>query len=167
MIRFALGLGLLLVGCSPSPSNSSGGYPWFWGPPKAPVTSLSTLIAAYDWQYESGEELNAAWNTGTKKLLGKMSQSDVIRVIQEAGFSCTSGESQKNHPEPTAVCASGFATRDCQINWEIASTSAKGKVQVDGSFKRDCALADRDWPDKVNSAIDDGLAPQMPPAAPN
>ena len=163
MIRYALMLSAVLAAgplaaCSPAPEPA---------PPvaaAAPV-DLEALKAAHDWQYDPGEKLNAAWNDGAKSILGKMSRPDAIAAITAAGFECIYGEGHEDYPDPMAVCTRSFATRDCQMDWEIASTADKGMVQdVDGSFKRDCVLTDRDWPDKVNSAIDEGLAPATPPA---
>jgi hypothetical protein len=37
---------------------------------------------------------------------------------------------------------------------------------VDGSFKRDCVGTADDWPEPIQSAIDDQLAPMTPPAVP-
>lgn len=172
MIRFALGVSLLLLGCSPAPDPAA--------PPAAdhkptvelaPVPAnpaaladLEALKAAHDWQYDPGEKLNAAWNDGVKAILGKLSRPDAIGAITAAGFECMYGEAHEDYPDPMAVCTRSFATRDCQMDWEITSTADKGMVQdVDGSFKRDCVLTDRDWPDKINSTIDDQLAPAKPP----
>jgi hypothetical protein len=63
------------------------------------------------------------------------------------------------------VCSRSFATRRCQMDWEISSTADKGMVTwVDGAFRRDCVGLADDWPDQVKSAIDDQLAPAAPPA---
>ena len=124
-------------------------------PPRQPAT-LDALKEASDWQYEPGEKLNASWNDGVKAILGKMSRPEAIDAIKAAGFECIYGEGSEDYPDPAAQCTRSFATRDCQMDWEIFSTADKGMVQdVDGSFKRDCVLTDRDWPDKLNSAIDD------------
>lgn len=166
MIRIALLFAASLAACSPAPSPTPEPTPT---PPAAAVapSDLEGLKAAHDWQYDPGEALNAAWNDGAKAILGKMSRPDAIGAITAAGFECIYGEAHEDYPDPMAVCTRSFATRDCQMDWEIASTADKGMVtEVDGSFKRDCALTDRDWPDKVNSAIDEGLAPVTPPVEP-
>jgi hypothetical protein len=63
-----------------------------------------------------------------------------------------------------AVCTRSFATRACQMTWEIASTADKGRVKdVDGTFTRDCIGVANDWPEPVKSEIDDQLAPATPP----
>ena len=123
-----------------------------------------TLEAAHDWQHEPGEALNAGWNEGVKTLLGKLSRQDAIAAIEGAGFACIYGEAHQDYPDPMAVCSRSFATRACQMDWEISSTADKGMVQeLDGAFRRDCVGMDDDWPDKVKSAIDDQLAPATPP----
>ena len=165
MIRFAFGAIVLLAGCSPAPPAAD----YKQAVELAPVKSetLEALNKAHDWQYDPGEALNASWNEGVKAILGKMSRPDAIGAIEAAGFECMYGEAHEEYPDPMAVCTRSFATRDCQMDWEISSTAEKAMVdEVDGSFKRDCVLNDRDWPDKVNSAIDEGLAPQTPPATP-
>ena len=131
----------------------------------AAPASLKDLEAAYDWQHEPGEKANAAWNDGVKAIIGKMSRPDAIAAIEAAGFECIYGEAHQDYPDPMAVCTRSFATRACQMDWEISSTAEKGMVdEADGTFKRDCVGTDDDWPDKIKSAIDDQLAPATPPA---
>lgn len=168
MIRFAtaslgLGLAVMLAACSPTPAPAAEPAP---EPQPAVVTpaKLADLEAAHDWQYEPGQKLNAAWNDGVKALLGKMSRPDIIGAINAAGFECMYGEAHEDYPDPMAVCTRSFATRRCQMDWEIASTADKGMVdEVDGSFKRDCVGTADDWPEPIKSAIDDQLAPATPP----
>ena len=167
MIRFAFGALVLLAGCSPAPPAAD--YKQAVDPAPVKSETLEALNQAHDWQYDPGEALNASWNDGVKAILGKLSRPDAIAAIQAAGFECIYGEGSEDYPDPAAQCTRSFATRDCQMDWEIFSTADKGVVQdVDGSFKRDCVLTDRDWPDKINSAIDEGLAPvTLPAATPN
>ena len=168
MIRFALTLATAataatLAACSPAPTPTPAPAPTQVA---AAPADLEALKAAHDWQYDPGEKLNADWNAGVVALLGKLSRPDAIGAIQAAGFECIYGEGSEDYPDPAAQCTRSFATRDCQMDWEIFSTADKGMVkEVVGSFKRDCVLTDRDWPDKINSAIDEGLAPQTPPPA--
>ena len=169
MIRYALTSATLisaalLAACSPAPAPTPEPAP---APPVAArPADLEGLKTAHDWQSDPGEALNTAWNDGVKAILGKMSRPDAIGAIEAAGFECMYGEAHEDYPDPMAVCTRSFATRDCQMDWEIASTAEKAMVdEVDGTFKRDCVLTDRDWPDKINSAIDEGLAPQTPPPA--
>lgn len=166
MIRAALGFSLALAACSPAPAPAQEPAP----PAEAAaptVKTLKELEAAYEWQRTPGEKLNADWDAGVKAILAKLSRPDAIAAIEEAGFSCIYGEAHADYPDPAAQCTRSFATRACQMDWEIFSTADKGMVtEVDGSYKRDCVGTDDDWPEKINSAIDEQLAPQTPPAAP-
>lgn len=160
MIRYVFALGLLAAACSPASEPDLV-------QPQAEAAApgdLEALKGAHDWGNEPGEKLNADWNAGLKAILGKMSRPDAIAAIEAAGFSCMYGEAHENYPDPMAVCSRSFATRECQMDWEISSTADKGMVvDVDGTYRRDCVGTDRDWPDAVKSAIDDGLAPAEPP----
>ncbi len=165
MIRYALMFAAALAACSPAPAPTPEPAP---APPAAAVgapADLSTLEQAHDWQHAPGEALNTAWNEGVKALLGKMSRPDIIGAINAAGFECTYGEAHEDYPDPMAVCTRSFATRACQMDWEIASTADKGMVnEVDGTFTRDCVGTADDWPEPIKSAIDDQLAPApLPP----
>lgn len=171
MIRFvlpvfalpALAGALLATACSPAPATPVV-EPKALQPEAAAPADLETLKSAHDWAVVSGEKLNSDWNAGVKAILGKMSRPDAIAAIEAAGFSCIYGEAHENYPDPMAVCSRSFATRACQMDWEISSTADKGMVaEVDGLFRRDCVGTDLDWPDPVKSAIDDGLAPAQPP----
>jgi hypothetical protein len=169
MKRIALIAVLALAACTPKEPQAAA--------PDAPVpqtaaapVALKALEAAHDWQYDPGEKLNAAWNDGVKALIGKMSRPDAIKAITDAGFECQYGEAHEKYPDPMAVCTRSFATRECQMDWEISSTADKGMVdEADGSYTRDCVGVDRDWPEPKKSAIDDQLAPATPPqpAKPN
>lgn len=167
MIRYALMLATALAACSPTPAPTPEPAP---APPAATVvapTDLKALEAAHDWQHEPGEALNTAWNAGVVALLGKMSRPDIIAAVNAAGFECIYGEAHEDYPDPAAQCTRSFATRSCQMDWEIFSTADKGMVdEVDGSFKRDCVGTADDWPEPIKSAIDDQLAPMTPPEAP-
>ena len=154
MKLIALGFALIAAGCAMGPTNP--------GP-----ETLADLEAAYDWQYEPGQKLNADWATGVQGILGDLSRPKAIEAIEAAGFDCEYGEAHQDYPDPMAVCTRAFATRSCQMDWEISSTADKGMVTwVDGAFRRDCVGLDSDWPDQVKSAIDDQLAPMTPPVAP-
>lgn len=158
---------LTLAACSPASGPAPEAPPAPAAAELAAPVNLKSLEAAHDWQYGDGAKLNASWDAGVKALLGKMSRPDAIGVITGAGFECTYGEAHQDYPDPMAVCNRSFATRACQMNWEIASTADKGMVdEVDGMFTRDCVSVDRDWPEPKNSAIDDQLAPTMPPVPP-
>jgi hypothetical protein len=153
-----VGLAVLATACAPAPETPG---------PEAPSTkTLAELESAHDWQHGAGEKLNADWNSGVQGILGKLSRPDAIAAIEAAGFSCIYGEAHQDYPDPMAVCTRSFATRSCQMDWEISSTADKGMVDsVDGAYRRDCVGVDDDWPDPVKSAIDDQLAPpQLPPS---
>ncbi|MEQ1609456.1 MAG: hypothetical protein ABL956_10900 [Hyphomonadaceae bacterium] len=166
MIRAFFAFTLALAACSPAQSPAPEQTPV--APPAeasapSPIT-LKELEAAHEWQRMPGEQLNAAWVAGAKAILGKLSRPAAMDAVSEAGFSCIYGEAHQDYPDPMAVCTRSFATRACQMDWEISSTADKGMVdRVDGAFRRDCVELDDDWPDKVKSAIDDQQAPQAPP----
>jgi hypothetical protein len=154
--RYALLCALAFAACSPQPPAEPKPGAEVAGAP----TTLKDLEAAHDWQHEGGEAVNKAWNDGVKAILSKMSRPDAIGAIKEAGFECIYGEAHETYPDPAAQCTRSFATRACQMDWEIFSTADKGMVdEVDGSFKRDCVGVADDWPDPIKSAIDDQLAP--------
>jgi hypothetical protein len=168
MIRAASAFLILLSACSPAPTAEP--TPELAPAPPAAVApaDLKALEGAHDWQNEAGEKLNGDWDAGVKALLGKMSRPDIIAAINAAGFECTYGEAHEDYPDPMAVCTRSFATRACQMDWEISSTADKGMVdEVDGTFTRDCVGVDQDWPEPKKSAIDEQLAPATPPTAPN
>lgn len=151
MIRYGSLLALALAACQP----------------QGPAT-LDALEQAHDWQHEAGDKLNADFDAGVKAILLKMKRPDAIEAITKAGFECVYGEAHQDYPDPMAVCTKEFATRACQMTWEISSTADKGMVDdADGAFKRDCVGTDDDWPDKVNSPIDNQIAPPAPPEEPH
>src|SRR5689334_18895891 len=117
---------LALAACSPTATEAA--------PPAdkaaAAVThaNLKDLEAAYDWQHEPGEKSNSAWNDGVKAIIGKMARPDAMAAIEAAGFECMYGEAHQDYPDPMAVCTKSFATRACQMDWDISSTAEKGMV---------------------------------------
>lgn len=154
-----VGLTLLATACASGPETPAPGA--------AGPKTLTDLEAAYDWQHGAGEKLNTDWNADIQGILGKLSRPDAIAAIDAAGFSCMNGEAHQDYPDPRAVCTRSFATRSCQIDWEISSTADNGMVtSIDGSYRRDCVGVVDDWPDEVRSAIDDQLAPAQPPPVP-
>ena len=166
MIRALSVFVLAFAACSPAPAPAPEAPPAATAQVATPV-DLKSLEAAEDWQSGEGAKLNADWNAGVTALLGKMSRPDAIAAIQGAGFECIYGEAHADYPDPAAQCTRSFATRACQMDWEIFSTAENAMVdEVNGSFTRDCVGIDRDWPDPVRSAIDDQRAPATPPAPP-
>jgi hypothetical protein len=155
MIRYPTLLALALAACQPqSPTQQAAQAP----------ANLEALEQAHDWQHEPGDKLNVAFDAGAKTILLKLKRADAIEAITHAGFACEYGEAHQDYPDPMAVCTKEFATRACQMTWEISSTADKGMVDsASGTFRRDCVGTDDDWLDKVNSPIDDQLAP--PPQA--
>ena len=161
MIRIALVLGLALAACSPPAPNSSA--PPATRDPAFPA-SLTDLETAHDWASEPGPDLNSAFEAGAKATLGPMTRAEAIKALTDAGFECIYGEAHQDYPDPMAMCSRSFATRACQMDWEIASTADKGRVDdVTASFRRDCVGTADDWPDAVESAIDNQLAPAPAP----
>ncbi len=155
----ALIAALALCACTPGETASTPAEP---AAPTQPA-DMKALEAAHDWTNEPGEKLNASFTAGAVAVLGKLSRPDAIEAINAAGFECEYGEAHADYPDPMAVCTRSFATRACQMDWEISSTADKGMVdELTASFKRDCVGTDHDWPDKVNSPIDDQLAPVNP-----
>jgi hypothetical protein len=111
--------------------------------------------------------LDDALAASARSILKPMSRPDAIKALNDAGYECTYGEASDAYPDPMAVCTRNFATRACQMTWEISSTADRGRVRdVDASFTRDCVGVADDWPAPVESAIDDQLAPGTP-AKPN
>ena len=144
MLRATLLASLALAVCSPAAPPAPTPEPP--APVAAAPIDLKALEAAHDWQHDPGEKLNADWIAGAKAILGKLSRPDAIDAINAAGFECIYGEAHEDYPDPMAVCSRSFATRSCQMDWEIASTADKGMVQdVDGAFRRDCVGLDDDF----------------------
>ncbi len=126
--------------------------------------SLEQLRAAHDWGNEPGKALNAAYARDVKQIFRGMKRQDVLAAIGAAGYECIYGEGSESYPEPSAQCTTSFATRECQMDWEIFVVTDSGKTTADGSYTRDCVGRDRDWPTAKDSAIDQQLAP--PPLKP-
>lgn len=130
--------------------------------------ALEALHAGQDWQHGDGGSLDATYASAIEAQLSDLSRADAITALTGAGYECIYGEAHEDYPEPAAQCTRSFATRACQMDWEVFSTAADGRVdEVSGSFRRDCVGVDKDWPEAVRSAIDDQLAPMPTPKAPN
>jgi hypothetical protein len=133
--------------------------------------TLAELHAAHDWQHEDGAALDKAMSRQADRLAKGASRAAAIAQLGEAGYTCLYGEAHEDYPEPAAVCARSFATRACQMDWEVVITSDPARPDsIDssgGEFRRDCVGLDRDWPEPIKSAIDDQLAPgpELPAAS--
>ena len=164
-------LASLLAACSPAKLQTTdatkigAAAPPLPAPAPAPET-LAALAQAHNWEHEDGKALNDALAAGASRILKPVSRADAIKALNEAGYECIYGEASETYLEPMAVCTRSFATRACQMTWEIASTADKGRVQdVDATFTRDCVGVTDDWPEPKKSAIDDQLAPAPKPKA--
>lgn len=133
----------------------------------APAT-LAEVSTAHDWANASGKELNASFSKDVQRILGRGGRSDAIGALHDAGYECIYGEGHEDYPEPAAQCTRGFATRACQMDWEVFLTSDPARPNsidsLDASFTRDCVGTDRDFPEPKVSAIDDQLAPPNLPS---
>lgn len=119
-----------------------------------------------DWQHERGEKLYAALANDVSRIARQSGRAETISQLQAAGYECIYGEAHEDYPEPAAQCTRSFATRACQFDWEVFLTSDPERPDsvesTDVSFRRDCVSTAQDWPEPVNSAIDDQLAPAGP-----
>lgn len=120
----------------------------------------------YDWQHERGEKLYVALANDFSRIARRDGRAAAIAQLGEAGYECQYGEAHEDYPEPMAVCTRSFATRACQMDWEVSLTSdPRRRDSVDSTsvdFRRDCVGTGQDWPEAVESAIDDQLAPAGP-----
>jgi hypothetical protein len=125
--------------------------------------TLSEAATAQDWGNAPGAQLNKTYQKDVRRILSRMTRSEAITALHDAGYECTYGEAHEDYPEPAAQCTRGFATRACQMDWEIFLTSEPSKPNgiesLDASFVRDCVGTDRDYPEPVVSEIDSQLAP--------
>ncbi len=160
-------LASLAAACSPAkPKTTEASKIGAEAPPRPLPETLAALAQAHNWEHEDGKALNDALAAGASRILKPVSRADAIKALNEAGYECIYGEASKTYLEPMAVCMRSFATRACQMTWEIASTADKGRVQdVEAMFTRDCVGVVDDWPEPKKSAIDDQLAPGPKPKA--
>lgn len=125
--------------------------------------SLDELHTGHGWHSEDGKALDRAYAAEVARILVPMRREGALSALGLAGYECIYGEAHTDYPEPAAQCTYSFATRACQMDWEVFLTSDPampgGIETLDGAFRRDCVGTDRDWPVAVRSAIDDGLAP--------
>lgn len=129
---------------------------------QGPAT-LEEVTAAHDWQNGAGETLAADFEAAAVRLFLNKPRANAIAALNVAGYECIYGEGHQDYPEPAAQCTRSFATRACQMDWEVFSTADKGRVDdVETSFTRDCVGVDRDFPTAKVSPIDGQLAPPAP-----
>lgn len=133
----------------------------------APVSMAAKTIADVhqesDWQWAPGETLQAGLAAEVSQTGREAGRAALIAELQAAGYECIYGEAHEDYPEPAAQCTRSFATRACQFDWEVFVTSdpaVPDSVETaETSFRRDCVGTGGDWPEPVESAIDDQLAP--------
>lgn len=126
--------------------------------------ALDAIHSGQDWQHGEGRALDAAYASAVESRLRSLSRADAIIALTGAGYECIYGEAHEDYPEPAAQCTRSFATRACQMDWEVFSTAVNGRVdEVSPSFRRDCVGVENDWPEAIKSAIDDQLAPSPQP----
>jgi hypothetical protein len=125
--------------------------------------TVTELHQQHTWQHEPGAELLADMEKQVGRIARREGRAATLAQLAEAGYECTYGEAHPDYPEPMAVCTRSFATRACQFDWELSLTSdpktPDSVDETDAGFKRDCVGTGDDWPEPVNSAIDDQLAP--------
>lgn len=135
--------------------------------PVKPKT-LSEMHQLNDWQHEQGEKLYAALAHDFSRIARAEGRAGTLAQLGAAGYDCTYGEAHEDYPEPMAVCMRSFATRACQMDWEVSLTSDPEKPDsvdsTDADFRRDCVGTAADYPEPVVSALDDQL-PALPEAA--
>lgn len=164
LIAFAA---LAAAACTPAPAETAA-PPETAAPAAASHASVKAMQDALDWQHGKGPDLQAEYDATVKKLLVGQTRADVIQQITDAGYECIYGEAHQDYPDPAAQCTRSFATRSCQMDWEIFTTADKGKADTaDATYTRDCVGTADDWPEPKESEIDKQLAPQTPPAPPN
>lgn len=128
--------------------------------------TLSDLHHQTDWQWGDGAQVQADLARGFARTAAHAGRAKTLKQVQAAGYECIYGEAHETYPEPAAVCSRGFATRACQMDWELTLTSDPAQpnsvVTTDAAFRRDCAGTANDWPVPVVSRIDDQLARERP-----
>lgn len=129
--------------------------------------TLTEMHQWNDWQHERGEKLYMALANDFSRIAHKNGRAATLAQLADAGYACQFGEAHEDYPEPMAVCTRSFATRACQLDWELSLTSDPKRpdsvATTDVDFRRDCVSIAADWPEPVVSAIDDQLAPDTPP----
>ena len=166
MVRYAVAAALVLGACSPAHRTASDAPPAPADPPAAvSPTTLSELATYRDWSNGDPVKHAVAFDADARRILAPMSRAQTIDAFGSAGYECQYGEAHEQYPDPMQVCIREFATRACQMAWEISTTADQGMTtEVLTDFKRDCVGTDKDWPHAVESDIDMQLAPPRLPA---
>lgn len=166
MIRYtaAATAAFALAACSPTQPDA----PEASGPASSAAETPATLsdLATYrDWANGDAATHAAAFDAGVGRILSSMSRTQTVEAFGTAGYECQYGEASDQYPDPMQVCTREFATRECQMTWDVTTTADGGMTaEILTGFRRDCVGTDRDWPQAVRSAIDDQLAPPALPA---
>ncbi len=129
--------------------------------------TISEMHQMHDWQDESGAQLSAALASDVSKIARRAGRAGTLSQLQAEGYECLYGEAHEDYPEPAAVCSRSFATRACQMDWEVTLTSdperADSVDSTETAFRRDCVGTSTDWPEAFASQIDTQLAPAVLP----
>lgn len=129
--------------------------------------TIAEIHEAHDWQHDKGDRLQTSLARDFSRIARKAGRAETLAQIEAAGYECTYGEGHEDYPEPAAVCTRGFATRACQMDWELTLTSDPARADsvdwADATFRRDCVGTADDWPVPVASEIDMQLAPMALP----
>lgn len=151
-----------LAACSPAPPPA----PAASSPPSpAGPKTLGDLAMAYEWRTADAAKLSATLKADATRILKPLKRSETITAFAEAGYQCMYGEASDGYPDPMQVCKRSFGTPECQLDWEISTTAAKGMTdEVDASFTRDCIGTDRDYPEPKTGDMDKNLATPSFPA---
>ena len=131
--------------------------------------TMTEIHQTHDWQYDRGGNLVAALDRDFARLARQQGRAATLAKLQAAGYACSYGEGHEDYPEPAAVCTRSFATRACQMDWEVSLTSDPAQPDsvdwTESAFRRDCVGTADDWPKPTVSGIDSQLAPAAPPDA--
>jgi hypothetical protein len=166
-IRRLLSLAFLAAGCAPAADPPQdpveGAAPGAVTSPDS-AAALAELAATEDWANADPVKATIAFETGVRRALAPLSAPAASEALASAGYTCRDATPQEREQSLAQVCTREFATRACQMTWEVkapADLSAADVIIAD--FQRDCVGTERDWPHAVASAIDDQLAPASPP----